>query len=180
MNNILTFDKLNEHNIKNAFIGKPFDFSDYNDNDRKNIVKLLNVNYKKIYHVVQTHSDEIAIVEKFDNVNDNKFKNKDGLITNVKGTTLVIKTADCQGIFLYDPIKQVIGNIHSGWVGTTKKIILKAIDKMIINFDCNKDDIICCINPSIKDCHFEIEDDVLNKFKRAFGSKINPFLKKIR
>lgn len=176
MNNILSFEKLNEYGIKNAFIGKPYDFSKANANFRSDIVNILDVDINKIYQCTQTHSDNVVIVNKDDDINSDKFNNVDGLITNVKGTTLLIKTADCQGIFLYDPIKQVIGNIHSGWVGTTKKIIIKAINIMVNNFGCNKEDIMCFFNPSINKCHFEIEDDALDIFKNVFGSKINSFL----
>ena len=176
MNNILSFEKLNEYGIKNAFIGKPYDFSETNIGFRNDIANTLNVDINKIYQCNQTHSDNVVIVNENDDINSDKFSNVDGLITNVKGTTLMIKTADCQGIFLYDPMKQVIGNIHSGWVGTTKKIIIKAIDIMVNNFGCHKENIMCFFNPSINKCHFEIEDDTLDIFKNVFGSKIDAFL----
>ena len=32
--------------------------------------------------------------------------------------------------------------------------------KMIKDFDCNPEDIICCICPSIRKCHFEVDKDV--------------------
>ena len=43
-------------------------------------------------------------------------------ITNQKGVTLGLRFADCTPIFFYDPVKKVVGNIHSGWRGTVKKI----------------------------------------------------------
>lgn len=176
MNNFTTFECLNKLNIKNAFIGKPYDFSQQNESRVNDISKILNISIDRVYQAHQTHSSNIEIILENDDINSEKFNNVDGLLTNVKGVTLLIKVADCQGIFLYDPVKEVIGNIHSGWKGTANKIIIKAIDKMVLEYGSNKEDIIVCINPCIQSCHFEIEDDVLNEFKNKIGSLINEFL----
>lgn len=176
MNNLITFECLNKLNIKNTFIGKPYDFSDQNHDRVSDISKILNININRVYQANQTHSSNIEVVLENDDINSNKFDNVDGLLTNVKGVTLLIKVADCQGIFLYDPVKEVIGNIHSGWKGTADKIIIKAIDKMVLEYGSNLNDIIVCINPCIQSCHFEIEEDVLNIFKEKIGLLINDFL----
>lgn len=176
MNNLITFECLDKFNIKNAFIGKHYDFSDQNYARISDISKLLNIDINKVYQANQTHSSNIEVVLETDEINSNKFNNVDGLLTNVKGVTLLIKVADCQGIFLYDPVKHVIGNIHSGWKGTADKIIIKAIDKMVLEYGSNLNDIIVCINPCIQSCHFEIEEDVLNIFKEKIGLLINEFL----
>ncbi len=178
MNDFMTFEVLNSLGIENAFIGKPFDFSDNNNERVNNISKVLNIDTNKIYQALQTHSSNIETVLENDDVTSVKFNNVDGLITNVRGVTLLIKVADCQGIFLYDPVKEVIGNIHSGWKGTSDKIIIKAIDKMVLEYGCNKENIIVCINPCIQSCHFEIEEDVVNIFIDKIGPLINEFLLK--
>lgn len=176
MNNFITFECLDKLNIKNAFIGKTYDFSGNNPDRVNDISKVLNIDINKVYQANQTHSSNIEVVLENDDINSDKFNNVDGLLTNVRGVTLLIKVADCQGIFLYDPVKEVIGNIHSGWKGTTDKIIIKAIDKMVLEYGSNLNDIIVCINPCIQSCHFEIEEDVLNIFKEKKGLLINKFL----
>ena len=35
-------------------------------------------------------------------------------------------------------------------------------------FDCNLEDIICCICPCIRKCHFEVEQDVKESFEKEF------------
>ncbi len=176
MNDFITFECLDKFNIKNTFIGKPYDFSDQNNDRISDISKLLSIDINKVYQANQTHSSNIEVVLENDDINSVKFNNVDGLLTNVKGVTLLIKVADCQGIFLYDPVNEVIGNIHSGWKGTADKIIIKAIDRMVLEYGSNLSDIIVCINPCIQGCHFEIEEDVLNIFKEKFGILINDFL----
>ena len=39
---------------------------------------------------------------------------------------------------------------------------------MIDEFGCNPEDIICCICPHIRKCHFEVEDDVKELFEKEF------------
>ena len=176
MENIYKFDKLTQLGIKHSFIGKPYDFSSYNSNRIKDVKEVFDIN-KNIFEVKQVHSSDVVTVLENNHPNDENFLNKDGLITNVPGITLSIKTADCQSIFLYDSVLKVIGNIHSGWQGTLNQIVIKAIDKMINEFNCNKENIMCFINPSINQCHFEIEEDVLNLFKEKYGNDLNEFIK---
>ena len=47
---------------------------------------------------------------------------------------LATTNADCILLLIYDPIKKVIANVHSGWKGTLQKISVKAVDKMIEEF----------------------------------------------
>ena len=69
---------------------------------------------------------------------------------------------------MYDAQKHVIANVHSGWKGTVQKIASKTIDKMQEQYNCNPKDIICCISPSIRECHFEVDQDVKDAFLEAF------------
>ena len=45
----------------------------------------------------------------------------DGLITNEKNLLLCTVEADCVPVYFYDPVKEVIAMVHSGWKGTGKK-----------------------------------------------------------
>ena len=94
--------------------------------------------------------------------------NVDGLCTNAKGVTISTVNADCILLIFYDPIKNVIGNVHSGWKGTLQRISIKTVQKMMLEYGCNPKDIICCINPSIRKCHFEVEAEVKEKFEKEF------------
>ena len=95
----------------------------------------------------------------------------DGLITNKKDLILSTTNADCILLLFFDPVKKVIANTHSGWKGTLKRISVKTVKKMKEEYGCNASDIICCICPSIRKCHFEVEKDVKDLFE-----KINLFV----
>ena len=71
-------------------------------------------------------------------------------------------------MILFDPVTKTIANIHSGWKGTLKRISIKTVEKMKKEFKCNPQDIICCICPSIRKCHFEVDSDVKEMFETQF------------
>lgn len=96
------------------------------------------------------------------------FYNIDGLVTNKKEKVLSLTFADCTPIYLFDKSKKVIGNIHSGWQGTLKQISKTAIQSMKEKYNCNPKDIICVIGPTIRKCHFEVQEDVKDMFYNEF------------
>lgn len=147
--------------------------NNYQVNDGRNYPKLLeciNLDYKGLVSIKnQIHSD---IVKKVDIQNENYIE-IDGLVTNKRGITIATREADCTPILLYDPVQNVVGNIHSGWRGTTKKICQKAIKMMIEEYKCEVTDIICLIGPCIGKCHFEVDEDVKEIFVNTFPNMKN-------
>ena len=154
------------------------------------IAQSLNIDKTKIILPKQTHTDNIRIIEEkdiidsnnnctkkdnLDNIDSNlvtnlfyKLRDIDGMITNVKRAILATTFADCTPLFFYDPIKNVIGNIHSGWPGTTKKIGAKAVDMLVNKMGCNSKNILCFIGPHIRKECFLVNDDVKEIFENAF------------
>lgn len=142
--------------------------------DNKN--EMLEASYRRICNAVgldrknevrpyQTHTDCVKAVDK----GGEKLSQVDGLVTDKTDVDLVLTFADCTPIFLYDPIKKVISNIHSGWRGTAQKIGQKGVLKMVKDYSCNPKDIIACIGPCIGKCHFEVEEDVKDIFEKNFS-----------
>ena len=68
----------------------------------------------------------------------------------------------------FDPVNKVIANVHSGWRGTIQRISVRTVQKMVNKFNCKPENIICCICPSIRKCHFEVENDVKEIFEKEF------------
>ena len=81
-------------------------------------------------------------------------------------------------ITIFDPVKKVIANVHSGWKGTLQRISEKTVGKMVENYGCKPKDIIVCICPSIRKCHFEVGKDVKELFFNEFKNleNINEFI----
>ena len=139
----------------------------------KNLCKELNMNYKNLVKPNQDHTDEVKLVKSKIEINKPDFDIKeydrtDGLFTNKKDIILGTTNADCILLLFYDPIKDIIANIHSGWRGTLQRISVKTVEKMVKEFNCNPEDIICCICPSIRKCHFEVDKDVKDMFENEY------------
>ena len=144
-----------------------------NINTYKKFFEELNDDYTKIIKPNQDHTDEVKIVNSKINQNEPDFDMKeydrtDGLITNKKDIILETTNADCILLLFYDPVKEVIANTHSGWKGTIQRISVKTVEKMKKEFGCNPEDIIFCICPSIRKCHFEVDRDVKEMFENEY------------
>lgn len=140
----------------------------------KQICKAIGSKYRNIVKPRQCHTNNILAVKNKTNIfspdfNLEKYKKTDGLVTNKKNILLATTNADCILFLLYDPVKNVIANVHSGWKGTLKRIVVQAVNKMINEFGSKPKDIICCICPSIRKCHFEVSQDVKELFQNEFG-----------
>lgn len=146
-------------------------------NSYKNLCDSIGSNYIKTVKTNQNHTDTIKIANKKikedePDFNLEEYKETDGLVTNKKNLILSTTNADCIILLLFDPIKKVIANVHSGWRGTLQRISTKAIEKMEKEYNCNPKDIICCICPSIRKCHFEVEKEVKDMFEEEFKNII--------
>ncbi len=139
------------------------------------ICDCLNLDTATIIKPHQTHTDNVEVVNKVEELNE-----VDGMITNKPNITLLTTSADCTSLLFYDPVKKAIGAVHSGWKGTLKAIGRKAVEKMIQEYSSNTKDIICCICPCIKQCCFEVEEDVKNLFENEYKNleNINEFIQK--
>lgn len=152
MDNEFKFDI--DNNIFNVFSSDTFE----------NIKKKYNLN--NCSNLNQIHSNIIKIVD--ENYQNNSLG--DAMITKEKNIALVIKTADCIPVLLYDKEKKVIATIHSGWKGTLNNIVGNTVKDMIDKFNSNKENIAAYIYPSIKQCHFEVENDVYEQFKNKINN----------
>ena len=139
----------------------------------KKLCRCMGSNDTHIVQANQNHTDIIKIVQTKINVDAPDFSLteeaiEDGLITNKKNLALATTNADCILLLFFDPVKRVIANIHSGWRGTLQRISIKTVRKMIKEFGSQQQDIICCICPSIRKCHFEVDKDVKDMFEKEF------------
>lgn len=96
----------------------------------------------------------------------------DALITQARGTTLVVLTADCVPVLFYDPVQQAIGAAHSGWRGTVDHIAVRVLERMAVEFSTRPEDVRVSIGPSIRSCCYEVDELVANPVRVAFGSRV--------
>ncbi len=116
----------------------------------------------RVYHVKQADAGK-GLLHKSD------LPEVDALITNQTGVCLATFYADCTPILFFDPVKRVIASVHSGWRGSLGQIARQAVISMEETYGCHPADILAAMGPSIKQCHFEVDEDVYLKFVDVFG-----------
>lgn len=129
------------------------------EDNKKLVCKGLNISEQNLIIPVQTHSDNVEVVD----LKKQFYPDCDALITNKIGVALALNFADCVPIILYDPVKKVIGCAHAGWRGTVAKIGPKTVQKMVEEFSCRPENIIALIGPAIGKCCFEAGEDVIQQ-----------------
>ena len=110
----------------------------------------------------QTHSENIRQVTGQDAgkglLHPRNYTDVDALITDCPGLSLVVFSADCGTILLFDPVHRAIGAVHAGWRGTEPA------------------DLLCALGPSIGPCCFETDGDVPAAMHGALGAQADPFM----
>ena len=147
----------------------PINIYQSNMNNYKTLCSEIGADYKKITKANQAHTDNVVCINNIEeNVTIDTKDPSDGLITDKKDIVLATTNADCILLLFFDPVKKVIANTHSGWKGTLQEISVKTVEKMIENYGCKPENIIVCICPSIRKCHFEVGEDVKKMFYDKF------------
>lgn len=144
--------------------------------NRNRALMALNRDPGSVYDVWQVHGVNVAIAEA-PRSQDEPHLQADVILTNVPGITLLMRFADCVPVLLHDPIRQVIGIAHAGWMGTVRGTIRFAVEAMQSRFGTNPGEILAGIGPSIGPDHYEIGPDVKAQVRRAFGQKASSLLR---
>ena len=92
----------------------------------------------------------------------------DIIFTDNPHVTLFMRFGDCVPILLHDPVKQVIGIAHAGWMGTLKGVAGAAVQGMTSRYGSDPKDILAGIGPSIGVDHYEVGGEVTTPFKEKY------------
>ena len=95
----------------------------------------------------------------------------DGLVTNERDLLLVVFTADCIPLLLWDRENRAIGAVHCGWRSTVMDIAGNTVRKMVSNYGCSPSSIMAAIGPGISKCCFETGSDVPEAVLNVLGDK---------
>lgn len=87
----------------------------------------------------------------------------DASITGRRGVVLSILVADCLAILLASSKGDRIAAIHAGWRGLADGIIAETVRHM------QSQDLVAWLSPAIGPCHYEVGDDVRNRFDTPRG-----------
>ena len=128
----------------------------------------------------QTHSENIRLVTAADAGKGlflpRDYTEVDALITDCPGLSLVVFSADCGTILLYDPVHRAIGAVHAGWRGVAAGLAAKTALKMHDAFGTEPKDLLCALGPAIGQCCFETDADVPEALQAALGDEVSPYI----
>lgn len=128
----------------------------------------------------QVHEDNVRLVTEDDCgkglLRERDYASVDAMICATPDIPLVVFSADCNVILLYDAVRGAIGAAHAGWRGTALGIVAKTVRSMVDSFGCDPAHIRAAIGPSIGPCCFETDDDVPDALRAALGNAVEPFM----
>ena len=101
----------------------------------------------------------------------------DYLLTDLKRCGLVVLTADCLPIVLYDSKQSVAGVVHSGWRGSEQRITIIALQAMLQRYQGSMADIEIFFGAAANWCCYEVQKDFYDQFS-VYPYAKNSFIKR--
>ena len=112
--------------------------------------------------VQQTHSDRVFFVETEDNYKpvwgSDAAYGYDALASASANLPLLLKLADCQGVILFEPQKNILALVHSGWRGSVQNIIGKTVLALKDHYGLEPKNLLAAISPSLGPCCAEFKN----------------------
>lgn len=139
------------------------------------LAEALDFNPHRLALANQVHGGKIRAVTAADahGLDHRSYPECDGLITNEAGVGLVVFTADCTPVLLFDPVTGAVGAVHAGWKSTAADICGNAVRAMAAAYGCKPENIRAAIGPNIGQCCFETDADVPQAMVNAYGEAVN-------
>jgi len=119
----------------------------------------------------QSHGADILVLHKGQTERLEGVPSADAIITDAPLFALMVQLADCQGVILFDPKKNVLANVHCGWRGNVQNILERVVIRMKKDFGCRESNLLAGISPSLGPCcgefvsHKDIFPDVFKRFR---------------
>ncbi len=92
----------------------------------------------------------------------------DALMTDRPDVLIMVSTADCVPVLLFDPVAGVVAAVHAGWRGTLLNICSKVVREMGFHYGTEPKNLIAGIGPSIGPCCYQVEEDVFGEVVRSY------------
>ena len=137
----------------NLGVGRGDDLANVQENFRR-LCGVLGLSHQRAVLSKQVHEDNIRLVTEADCgkglFRQRDYTSVDAMICREKHIPLVVFSADCGTILLYDPVQEAFGT--------------------------EPGDLLAATGPSIGACCFETDDDVPEAMRRALGAAAEPYM----
>jgi len=105
-----------------------------------------------------------------------RFDEGDAMITDIPGTSIGIRTADCLPVLLADRDSGAVAAVHGGWRSLAAGLAEKVIKALMDLTGSDPSSYTAAMGPSIGPCCYEVGDDVRRSFETSVGGA-GPFFK---
>lgn len=88
----------------------------------------------------------------------------DAIYTDIPNVPLLLFTADCVGVGIYDAKHHALATVHAGWKGAIGHLPVITIESMQRDFDTRFEDCYIYLGPSIGPESFEVNQELADTF----------------
>ncbi|MBI3942109.1 MAG: peptidoglycan editing factor PgeF [Chloroflexi bacterium] len=92
----------------------------------------------------------------------------DGVITNISEIPLLMRSADCVPVLVYDPEHRAVGLAHAGWRGTLSGVTYNLVQQMGRVYSSRPEALLAGIGPSIGPCCYQVGPEVVAAVRQTF------------
>jgi len=127
------------------------------------VASMFNIRKEELVFTRQVHGDTVRLAGQSDRQGDifaPTPQEADGLVTAERNLPLMVFTADCIPILLWDQRTGAVGAVHAGWRSTVLDIAGKAVTRLITDCGSRPQDIRAAMGPGIGRCCFETGSEV--------------------
>lgn len=132
---------------------------------RQRVCEILDVAFEALTSAQQVHGAEVVLIEPEDvgrgrDGRASALPFVDGLLTDRVGVPLVLLSADCPLVCVYDPDRPAVGAVHASWRGTVAGAAENLVRQMQRLFDSVPGRLRAAISPSAGPCCYEVSEIV--------------------
>ncbi|HHV35213.1 MAG TPA: peptidoglycan editing factor PgeF [Syntrophomonadaceae bacterium] len=136
--------------------------------NRRLTAQALDIKDDRFFTVNQVHGDRVLVIESETDVFSKKGSRADAMVTHLQDVALTIFCADCQAVYIYDPLQRVIAIAHSGWRGTVARVAANCLQVMSHLYGSRPRDCRTALSPAAGCCCYEVGENVCAAVKEAF------------
>ncbi len=140
---------------------------------RRRVCAMLGLPFEHLTGAEQVHRNELAVVDashagagRDDRVT--AIAGVDGLLTDRRGVGLMVLSADCPLVLVFDPSRPALGVAHASWRCTVASICRRLVDRMVEVFGSEPPELWAGISPSAGPDRYVVGDDVYERAAACF------------
>ncbi|NLX13835.1 MAG: laccase domain-containing protein [Phycisphaerales bacterium] len=185
---LLQFENLDqEAGLTHAFTTRPQNYAPHRGmgkdkaiDARRKVCDILGASFDRLTSPAQVHNALILRIEEEDigrgrDGRDSALPYVDGLVTDRPNLPMILLSADCPLVCVYDPDRPAVGGCHASWLGTVGGITGQLVRRMLTEFGSRPERLRAAITPSAGPCCYEVGHEV-RRIARDTISEADTFL----